>query len=41
MTGGLAKGQKKKVPLPILMAEVVSDVPVRTSDGSARVQDMS
>jgi hypothetical protein len=32
------KAEKKKVTSPILMAEVVADVPEGTSDGSARVQ---
>ena len=35
--GGLAEGRKKKVTSPILMAEVVVDVPEGTSDG---VQDV-
>jgi len=39
--GGLAEGGKKKATLPFLMAEAVSDMPVRTLDGSARVQDVS
>ena len=36
--GGLAKGQKKIVTPPILMAEVVVDVPKGTLDGSPGVQ---
>jgi hypothetical protein len=32
------KAEKKKVTSPILMAEVVADMPEGTSDGSARVQ---
>ena len=38
--GGPAEGRKKIVTSPILMAEVVVDVPKRTSDGSPGVQDV-
>ena len=38
--GGLAEGQKKIVTSPILMVEVVVDVPKGTSDGSPGVQDV-
>ena len=34
------KAEKKIVTSPILMAEVVVDVPKRTSDGSPGVQDV-
>ena len=34
------EGRKKKVTAPILMAEVVIDMPKETSDGSPRVQDV-
>jgi len=36
--GARPKAEKKKVTSPILMAEVVADVPEGTPDGSARVQ---
>ena len=39
--GGPAEGRKKKVTPAILMAEVVSDASVATSDGSTRVRDVS
>ena len=39
--GGPAEGQKKKVTTINLMAEVVSDPPVVTLEGSSRVQDAS
>ena len=35
-----AEGQKKKVTTPILMVEVVIDVPKGTLDGSPGVQDV-
>ena len=34
------KAEKKKVTSPILMAEVIVDVPKGTSDGSPGVQDV-
>jgi hypothetical protein len=34
------KAEKKIVTSPILMAEVVANVPEGTSDGSARVHDV-
>ena len=38
--GRPAEGRKKKVTTPILMVEVVIDVPKETSDGSPGVQDV-
>ena len=41
LEGGVQpKAEKKKVTPPILMAEVVVDVPKGTSDGSPGVQDV-
>jgi hypothetical protein len=38
--GGRLKANKKIVTSPILMAEVVVDVPKKTSDNSPKVQDV-
>ena len=38
LEGGVRPKAEKKVTSPILMAEVVVDVPKRTSDGSTGVQ---